>query len=86
MTPYEEECDKKIFVPQRLKTIEVDVEKKQFKVNGEPFGKNCSYFSISCEAGKGFDVRMEIDTRVILKTFDNAGTLSKEKEYQRKVD
>ncbi len=73
---------KRIFVPHELKTIEVDVEKKQFKVNGEPFGKYCSYFSISCEASKGFDIRMEIGTEVILETFDRTGTLLEEKEYQ----
>lgn len=43
--------DNKIFTPHELKTIEVDVEKKIFRVNGEEFGKNCNGFSISCEVG-----------------------------------
>lgn len=51
-------------MPCELKTIEVDVEKKIFKVNGVPFGNNCTAFSISCEACEGFKIRMEIDTTV----------------------
>ena len=31
----------KIFVPHELKTIEVDTEKKIFRINGEDFGREC---------------------------------------------
>lgn len=54
----------KIFVPHELKTIEVDVEKKIFKVNGEDFGYGCTEFSITCTGYREFSVRMEIDTKV----------------------
>lgn len=54
----------KLFVPHELKTIEVDVEKKIFRVNGEEFGKHCSGFTISCKRHNEFWIRMEIDATV----------------------
>lgn len=53
--------------PSELRTIEVDVEKKIFNVNGVPFGENCTAFYISCEAADGYKVRLEINTNVILQ-------------------
>lgn len=32
----------KIFIPHELKTIEVDTEKKIFRINGEDFGHECN--------------------------------------------
>ena len=63
--------EKNIFtdIPHELKTIEVDVEKKIFKVNGVPFGNNCTAFSISCEECEGFKIRMDIDTTVHLASY-----------------
>ena len=55
---------KNIFVPHYLKTIQVDTEKKIFKVNGEEFGKDCAGFTITCKSYKDFDIRVEIDTTV----------------------
>lgn len=58
----------KIFTPHELKTIEVDVEKKIFKVNGEDFGKNCTGFSISCDVknrDEWFDIFMRISQDMI---------------------
>lgn len=37
----------KIFVPHELKTVEIDVEKRKFKINGEDFGKHCTGFTIT---------------------------------------
>lgn len=54
-----------LFVPHELKTIEVDTEKKVFRVNGEDFGKGCSYFMISCDAADGYKVRLEVDTKLV---------------------
>lgn len=31
-------------VPQEIKTLEVDTEKKVFKLNGVDFGDGCDYF------------------------------------------
>lgn len=59
-----------LFVPHELKTIEVDTEKKIFRVNGEDFGKGCSYFMISCDAADGYKVRLEIDAKVILASYE----------------
>lgn len=65
----------KIFTPHELKTIEVDVEKKIFKVNGEDFGKNCTGFTISCAVGdfnQQFDVTMNASCDVVFGSKYNA--------------
>ena len=54
----------KLFIPHKLKTIEVDAERKIFRVNGEYFGKNCTGFRITCYTYRDFDIRLEIDTTV----------------------
>ena len=38
-------------IPQEIKTLEVDTEKKIFKLNGINFGKGCEEFMISCTGG-----------------------------------
>lgn len=82
--------DNKIFTPHELKTIEVDVEKKIFKVNGEEFGKNCTGFSISCEAGnrdEWFRVFMEISQNLLFESkydFDGNKTFDKKSDGKRK--
>lgn len=60
-----EATEPQLFVPHELKTIEVDTEKKVFRVNGEDFGKGCSYFMISCDAADGYKVRLEVDTKLV---------------------
>lgn len=52
----------KIFVPHELKTIEIDVEKKICKVNGEDFGHGCTEFVIWCSDIDNIKVRLEIGT------------------------
>lgn len=61
-------------VPQEIKTLEVDAEKKIFKLNGVDFGDGCDYFEISCTGGEGFKIRMELSKRIICANygFDNA--------------
>ena len=59
--------ERKIFVPHELKTIEIDVEKKIFRVNGEDFGKGCTGFQIFCDTKHAkddgmFSVCMHIDS------------------------
>lgn len=77
--------DAKIFseIPNELKTIEVDVEKKIFNVNGVPFGKRCTGFSISCDAEK-FKIRMEIDTRVSLANYGMHGKKLTDYSYEKR--
>lgn len=53
-----------IFIPHTLKTIEVDTEKKTFKINGEDFGRDCTGFTITCHSYNSFDIRVEVDTTV----------------------
>lgn len=60
--------ENKIFTPHELKTIEVDVEKKIFRVNGEDFGKNCTGFTISGAAesfDQWFDISMSVSGDVV---------------------
>lgn len=57
----------KIFIPHELKTVEIDVEKKIFRVNGEDFGKNCKAFAIwgssdNDSSKDWFNVEMEVDS------------------------
>ena len=60
------EAMSKLFIPHELKTIEVDVEKKVFRINGEDFGKGCTGFQIVCHSYADFDIRVEVDTTVHL--------------------
>lgn len=61
-------------VPQKIKTLEVDTEKKVFKLNGVDFGNGCDYFEISCAGGEGFKIRMELSKCIICANYgsDNA--------------
>ena len=62
-------------VPQEIKTLEVDVEKRIFRLNGIGFAEGCDYCSVSCEGGKGFHVRMELNKRIILADYDHNNAL-----------
>ncbi len=69
--------------PNELKTIEVDVEKKVFNVNGVPFADRCTGFRISCEAIEGFDIRMDIDTTVRLASYEMNGKKKTDYTYKK---
>ena len=53
-----------VFVPHVLKSIEVDMDEKIFRVNGEDFGAGCTGFTITCNEYESFDIRMEIQNTV----------------------
>ena len=72
----------KIFVPHELKTIEVDAEKKIFRVNGEDFGKDCTGFTITCRRYDDFDVRIEVDTTVVFATYGEDQQKTGERQYE----
>lgn len=72
----------KIFAPHELKTIEVDVEKNIFKINGEPFGEKCTGFAIYCNGYRDFEVRVEVDTTVVISTYGKDLQKKSEKEFQ----
>ena len=72
----------KVFVPHELKTIEVDAEKKIFRINGEDFGKECTGFTIFCTRHDRFSIRVEVDTRVHFATYGENQQKTSEKEYQ----
>lgn len=70
-----------MFMPQKLETVEVDTEKKIFKINGKDFGEECTGFNIYCKTD-GFMVRVEIDTTVILSNYDKTGILKESRNFQ----
>lgn len=59
----------KFFVPHELKTIEIDVEKKVFKINGENFGKGCTGFTITCGGLDDFSIEVELNARIQYATY-----------------
>lgn len=68
----------KLFVPHELKTVEIDVEKRSFKINGEDFGKNCTGFTITCNGVDDFAIRVEVDTTVQFATYNGKNRTSVE--------
>lgn len=70
----------KIFVPHELKTIEVDTEKKIFRINGEDFGRECTGFMIFCTPD-GFRIDMEVDTTIHFATYSNKGAQKEQGTY-----
>lgn len=72
----------KIFVPHELKTIEVDVENKIFRVNGEDFGKDCNGFTITCRRYDDLEVRIEIGTTVVLTTYGKNQQQAGQMQYE----
>lgn len=70
----------KIFIPHELKTLEVDTEKRIFKINGEDFGKGCTGFQIICNRYDSFDIRVEVDTKVRFASIKNGECIA-DREY-----
>lgn len=71
----------KVFIPRELKTLEIDTEKKIFRINGEDFGKGCTGFTITCHKYDSFDIRVEIDTTVKYAAIRN-GKVAEERQYE----
>ena len=71
----------KIFVPHELKTIEIDAEKKIFRINGEDFGKDCDGFVITCRRYNDFDLLVEVGTTVRFVTYGENGQITKDREH-----
>ncbi len=70
-------------IPNELKTIEIDLEKKIFNVNGVPFGKGCSGFSISCDVLHGCKILMEIETTVKFAEYGINGQKRTDYTYEK---
>lgn len=77
----------KIFVPHELKTIEIDIEKKIFRVNGEDFGNDCDEVSIRCSANGELSaylkVTMEAKSRIVFANYDPDGKKTKEEHCKK---
>lgn len=74
----------KIFVPHKLKTIEVNTEKKIFRINGEDFGHECTGFMISCTPDD-FRIDMQVDTTIHFASYSNKGGLREQGTYKAEV-
>lgn len=66
-----------------LKTVEIDFEKKIFKINGVDFGNGTTEFSINFEAGGDFNVYMDAYTRVRFATYDSHGKKLTDRTIER---
>lgn len=81
--------EKKIFVPHELRTIEIDVEKKIFRVNGEDFASDCDEFVLRCSANrKGglseyLRVSLETKSRLHFANYDYYGNKTKEECHKK---
>lgn len=71
----------KQFAPKELKTLEIDVEKKKFLINGEEFGDGCTEFTIYCTPNN-WHISVEIHTTICFHTdFDSSGKLLESHRY-----
>lgn len=66
-----------------LKTVEIDFEKKIFRINGVDFGNTTTDFSINFEAGEGFNVFVDAYTRVRFATYDVNGNKITDRTTER---
>lgn len=57
-------------IPQEIKTLEVDVEKKIFRLNGIDFAEGCDFFLVECQGGEGFHVKMELNKKIVCANYD----------------
>lgn len=68
----------KVFGLHELKTVEIDVEKKIFRINGEDFGRDCTGFELFCSTAdrdnEFYKVFMDIDADLRFRAnFDDRG-------------
>ncbi len=75
--------------PRELKTVEIDVEKKIFRVNGEDFGREATGFTLSCGGARNnehwFNVVLEICTNITyLTSYDTKGKMTSTEERHPK--
>ena len=75
--------------PRELKTVEIDVEKKIFRVNGEDFSK-VTGFNLSCKPALSehekdwFKVILSLESNIrYLNEYDINGNLTSENELNR---
>ena len=73
-----------VFAPHELKTLEIDTEKKVFRINGENFGERCTGFQIICYDYNSFDIRVEIDATVKYVAI-RSGMVAEERQYKTDV-
>lgn len=65
----------KVFLdlPNELKTLEVDTDKKMFNINGIPFGKGIESFDIHYEARER-KISVEFDSHIKFASYDMYGS------------
>lgn len=81
---------RKLFVPHELKTIEVDVEKKIFRVNGEDFADRCDEFMLRCSANRPgglsewISLTLETKSWISFSNYDFNGNKTKEEHHKKR--
>ncbi len=61
-------------LPNELKTIEIDVEKRKFLINGESFGHSREFsLEIVCKASEGYEVSLKANSDVKFKGYTMKG-------------
>lgn len=85
--------ENKIFLPHELKTIEIDVENKIFRINGEDFGSHCAGFNLWCNketkdpTKDWFNVDMRVDASLRFGAkYDVDGKKTSEKVNGKSVE
>lgn len=74
-------------IPNELKTIEIDTEKKIFKINGEDFGRETKGFLISCSPNNPeedwFSIGVRLNTSVHFVNYDINGKKTGERSKEK---
>lgn len=77
----------KIFIPHELKTIEINIEKQIFRVNGEDFGSSCDEFRINCNTKRSsseyIEVAMYIKSGILFANYDLKGKKQKKNTEEK---
>lgn len=61
-------------LPNDLKTIEIDVEKRKFLVNGESFGRSLN-FTLTLNTTNGYEAELKVGTNVEFRSYTKSGKL-----------
>lgn len=69
-------------MPNELKTIEIDVEKKVFKINGADVGYWTTDVAINV-GGSGFLVYVDLYTRARFANYDMSGKKTDDRSYEK---
>lgn len=61
-------------LPNELRTIEIDVKKRKFLINGESFGRSLN-FTLSLDTENGYNAKIKIGTNVEFRSYERNGKM-----------